>query len=364
MNTIVQFSRIGLLLLVAGLFIARSIGRSNNYAGVPGDAGTCANCHTGGTSATGSIDLSIAGNPTTYIAGQTYDLTLTLSDSDPGFNGNPRIGGFQIAAVAPGSNTSIGTFAPAGSNTYVQNTNRLVQTSPISMSGGTAIWSFQWTAPTTSPPASVEFYYTGNAADGNGSRDSGTGGNDHGSYAGSTAPLVLPVTFRSFLATPEGEQIALNWSTSAELNNDRFLIERSTDANIWAEIGKVLGSGTTDTEQAYRFVDTDRPDSETIYYRLKQVDFDGQYSYSRTVSVTASPVVDVPVVYPNPAVVGSTLTVRNTASGTLRLYDAAGRLQLSRPVREGTDRIDLDLAPGLYYLQVGNHTERLIVQGQ
>ena len=360
MNTIVQFSRISILLLVAGLFIARSAGRSGNYAGITGDAGTCANCHTGGTSATGSIDLTIAGNPTTYVAGQTYDLTLTLSDAEAGVNGNPRIGGFQIAAVAPGTNNSIGTFVPGGTDTKLQNTNRLVQSTPVGMATGTAVWNFQWTAPTTSPPASVEFYYTGNAADGNGN----SGGDDHGSYAGNTAPLVLPVTFRSFLATLEGEQVELNWRTSAELNNDRFLIERSSDANIWAEIGKVLGSGTTDTEQAYRFVDTDRPDSETIYYRLKQVDFDGQYSYSRTVSVTASPVVDVPVVYPNPAVVGSTLTVRNTASGTLRLYDAAGRLQLSRPVREGTDRIDLDLAPGLYYLQVGNHTERLIVQGQ
>ena len=92
-------------------------------------------------------------------------------------------------------------------------------------------------------------------------------------------PTSLPVTLLSFEATKEEERALLTWSTSQEINNHYFQVQRSDDGIHFYDLGKVLGNGTTTTTQYYSFTD-DKPFQGTTYYRLKQVDFDGKWEYS------------------------------------------------------------------------------------
>ncbi len=95
---------------------------------------------------------------------------------------------------------------------------------------------------------------------------------------------VLPITLAKFEATISSSNTFLSFSTSTERSNAFFSIERSPDSYRFTEIGQVQGAGDSNTPQDYSFTDT-RPHSGKNYYRLKQVDFDGKYTYSKVVSV-------------------------------------------------------------------------------
>ncbi len=87
----------------------------------------------------------------------------------------------------------------------------------------------------------------------------------------------LPVELLSFVATKEGRNVLLKWSTATELNNSHFEIERSTDGHEWEKIAKVKGAGNSSNIVSYNYTDFMVPDGfNTIYYRLVQVDFDGK----------------------------------------------------------------------------------------
>ncbi len=97
-----------------------------------------------------------------------------------------------------------------------------------------------------------------------------------------------PVELVEFTAKLIGHEVELNWSTASELNNDRFIIERSFDGLSFESIGEVLGNGTTSEFITYSFNDSN-PLVGLNYYRLKQLDFDGQFEYSSIEVVTYSP---------------------------------------------------------------------------
>lgn len=89
--------------------------------------------------------------------------------------------------------------------------------------------------------------------------------------------ITLPVEllhFNAFVA----DQVTLHWATATEINNDYFAIERSEDGTNFYEIGRVNGSGSTNQQIDYTFIDK-FPFSSTEYYRLKQVDYDGDFEH-------------------------------------------------------------------------------------
>ena len=94
---------------------------------------------------------------------------------------------------------------------------------------------------------------------------------------------AIPVELVSFSGTVSGNNVVLNWNTSTETNNRGFSIEKSTDNNNFVEIGFVKGNGTTTQMSAYTFTDRNL-NSGKYYYRLKQVDFDGTFTYSNVVT--------------------------------------------------------------------------------
>lgn len=94
----------------------------------------------------------------------------------------------------------------------------------------------------------------------------------------------IPVELTSFTAVVAGESIVLNWSTSTETNNSGFEIERSLDAITFSKIGFVEGSGTSTEIRSYSYTDNFLISSKA-YYRLKQVDYDGSFEYSKTIEL-------------------------------------------------------------------------------
>lgn len=118
----------------------------------------------------------------------------------------------------------------------------------------------------------------------------------------STDYSYVPVELTSFIAkvTAAG-QVELNWSTGSELNNHGFQIERKSVNGDYIAIGYVLGNGTTTERKEYSFTDRTVEPGKFVY-RLKQIDFNGQYEYSPEIEVDVHPPLQFTLEqnYPNP----------------------------------------------------------------
>ena len=93
---------------------------------------------------------------------------------------------------------------------------------------------------------------------------------------------VLPVELISFNITRFGNNNMLYWTTASELNNSYFSVEKSIDAREFYSVGDVAGSGNTNSIINYEYLDLE---SKSVYYRLKQIDYDGNYEYSDIIKV-------------------------------------------------------------------------------
>ncbi len=117
---------------------------------------------------------------------------------------------------------------------------------------------------------------------------------------------TLPVEWLDINAKALDENLVqLNWRTASETNNSHFEVERMENNNQWNAIGNKRGNGTTSIVSNYQYIDNvngiSKEINKIIYYRLKQIDFDGHYDYSKTVSVDFSKVeLDKMTIYPNP----------------------------------------------------------------
>jgi hypothetical protein len=95
----------------------------------------------------------------------------------------------------------------------------------------------------------------------------------------------LPVELTSFTASVAKNSVKLDWNTATEINNYGFEIQRSADEEVWNNVGFVNGNGTTNSPKDYYFVDDKLSNAGSYYYRLKQVDNDGSYEFSKTIEV-------------------------------------------------------------------------------
>ncbi len=93
----------------------------------------------------------------------------------------------------------------------------------------------------------------------------------------------LPVTLTSYTSHCQDNKTLLKWSTSSEINNNFFIIEKANDDFVFSEIGKVFGSGSSSMTQEYQFIDPES-NAQTAYYRLVQIDFNGDAKYHRIVA--------------------------------------------------------------------------------
>jgi CshA-type fibril repeat protein len=138
----------------------------------------------------------------------------------------------------------------------------------------------------------------------------------------------LPVTLREFTAQAVGTAAHVAWSTASEVRNDRFEVERSADGQQFKLVGAVPGHGTSTTGFSYGLVDEDaRRFGTQLYYRLRQVDADGEAAYSPVRTVQFGGTAPL-ALYPNPARTTATLDLTSQPAGTcaVAIYDLTGRL--------------------------------------
>ncbi len=144
----------------------------------------------------------------------------------------------------------------------------------------------------------------------------------------------LPIELVNFKATKQAKSVILDWKTASEVNNEKFLIERSSDGQKYISIGEVSGHGTTTEPQSYHFMD-ERPAAGINYYRLKQMDYDGGFEYSPIQSVVFRKAGEI-LVYPT-ITTGELQVVLPSESSdktTLTVYSLQGAL-LSEQVLDG-----------------------------
>ena len=114
--------------------------------------------------------------------------------------------------------------------------------------------------------------------------------------------VVLSVELSSFQVQKLEEGVLVEWQTATEINNDFFMIERSTNGIDYVSIGETKGAGTSFLQQEYSFIDR-APQIGSNYYRIKQYDFDGQMSLSdvKVVEIEDASTISELWIYPNPA---------------------------------------------------------------
>jgi hypothetical protein len=170
---------------------------------------------------------------------------------------------------------------------------------------------------------------------------------------GINAPL--PVLYKSFNAQLQKDNsVALNWTSSSEYNASHFEIEKSADAKTWKKLGQLNAQGNSQIETNYQMMD-DAPFTGTMYYRIKQVDNDNQYSYSTVESVNKIGSNDISI-YPNPC--NMILNISNLESeqpSTIEIYSMDGRRVLAEQSQNVNHKINVNtLAKGTYILRVFN----------
>ncbi|WP_291044897.1 T9SS type A sorting domain-containing protein [Dyadobacter sp. 50-39] len=138
---------------------------------------------------------------------------------------------------------------------------------------------------------------------------------------------ALPVTITSFTAKREGSVVCLRWTTASEINSDRFEIEKSPDGKNWTTIGDILCKKKEEADTDYLFNDTANM-TATVYYRLKMIDRDGTFAYSR-ICVVSFDGNDL-VAFPNPFDTDRPirLLTRDKLIETLKFFDASGKMVL------------------------------------
>ncbi len=157
----------------------------------------------------------------------------------------------------------------------------------------------------------------------------------------------LPVNFVSFVAEKMDKKVNLRWHVANEIRNDHYEIEYSADGSKFSRIGTV--SGTNGAQTDYSYLHSSPSYTSKNYYRLKQVDVDGRYTFSPVRIVTFTPENTISI-SPNPA---SDFIRINSSQYPLSvtIYDAMGRRMTSQVLTDGTGQINISRYPkGTYML--------------
>ncbi len=182
-----------------------------------------------------------------------------------------------------------------------------------------------------------------------------------------TTCTVLPIELISFTGKNQGATNLLEWTTASEINNDYFIIERSADGMSFEKIGTVTGAGNSTVDVNYNFIDLtpfSSPKERGVkYYRLRQTDFNGDYTYSDIIYLANTELstlnFELSTLYPNPATDDLNYSINSLEDMeiTLLVVDVLGRvvIEKSSTLVKGANNSKInvtEIASGTYVLQV------------
>jgi hypothetical protein len=164
---------------------------------------------------------------------------------------------------------------------------------------------------------------------------------------------VLPVTIINLSATKVNQNAIVNWTTASEVNFKHFEVERSANGRDFIAAGTVSAKGTTTALTSYSFTDEGIMSyNNRHYYRLRMVNKDGSYSYSKVVMVNINELnAELVTVYPNPVIGDVYVKISTPAAGmvNVRMIDLAGKALVNRTeqIGMGTTVLHLGVAQKL-----------------
>jgi len=163
----------------------------------------------------------------------------------------------------------------------------------------------------------------------------------------------LPIELISFTGSNEGNRNLLKWATGSETNNDYFAIERSGNKNQFKTIGTVKGAGNSTQIVSYSFSDNN-PFSGINYYRLKQVDYNNEFSYSQVISVRNNLADSHCFVYTGETAGNFMLSCNLSGNARAQILNMDGSiLKVIKPTGNSANKIDLhEFSNGLYVLKI------------
>ncbi len=171
----------------------------------------------------------------------------------------------------------------------------------------------------------------------------------------------LPITLVSFTGKHAKGRTLLNWVTASETSNDYFDVERSWDGRNFEKIGRRTGHGTTFETQNYNFSDVEvskYQQANVAYYRLRQVDTDGQFEYSSVIPVTLfRDSKEILAIYPNPTTDFVSVDLGSISENfTVEVFDLTGKqvsFQEGSPSEAQTIVVNIsNLAKNIYVLRI------------
>ncbi|OYU95812.1 MAG: hypothetical protein CFE21_11790 [Bacteroidetes bacterium B1(2017)] len=168
---------------------------------------------------------------------------------------------------------------------------------------------------------------------------------------------LLPVEFGEFSVQKKHPDVSLNWNTLSETNSNYFDIQRSENATDFIPIGRIEARGTSHINTGYSYTDTNALLNRmygTLYYRLKQVDINGSFSYSPIRVVYLDENETDPIkLFPNPSTGQFELILENIQeSASYSIYSAMGELVYTGTAQKGVNSIELNsIKTGVYYIQ-------------
>jgi len=180
---------------------------------------------------------------------------------------------------------------------------------------------------------------------------------------------VVPVELTSFSANCNNGIVSLSWKTATETNNNGFEIQRMKDNNRWENIGFIKGNGTTSKPQEYFYIDNSLT-AGSYSYRLKQIDYDGTFEYSKTINVNINMAdfsFNLSQNYPNPFNPSTTISfsIPSNEKVSLKIYDVLGK-EVATIINENMEAGNYkkewnagSFSSGVYFykLQAGNFVE-------
>ena len=174
-----------------------------------------------------------------------------------------------------------------------------------------------------------------------------------------TSGAPTPVLLTSFDGTYSNGSANLKWQTSQESNNDRFEIWRSFSGNEFEMVGKVAGAGNSSLAKNYQYQDVVGSASGYVFYKLRQVDKDGKFSFSNIVKLTMSNVAASFQIFPNPVVNNFTasFSAPKATPATLMIRNISGQTVYSKTINvlKGNNSVVVNNAPmktGMYYVTI------------
>ncbi len=187
---------------------------------------------------------------------------------------------------------------------------------------------------------------------------------------------ILPIKLVTFEANVNEDHVALKWITESEINNDYFTIEKSKDARNWENVLIVNGAGNSNQVMEYYDIDN-QPLNGISYYRLKQTDFNGVFTYSNIVPVKYEKKLNLEMsLFPNPVERGHELKIQFSEIANTEVLivirDTKGQEYYSKAVLHNEDGVivaipmDKEIPAGLYLVTASSenqmYSKKLIVR--